>query len=103
MTASLGCGAVEPLFEADGGEGGIKHEAIAAAVDHVLKNDHSVLVAVVVKERMLDLDMLSKHIESELFHLQNVVFKTLGGGGGIDSVAEVALVEKSVEEIGLAV
>ena len=85
------------------GQGGVDKEAVASAVYHVLKHRHTVSVAVVVKELVLYLYMLAEHIEAQRLHLQNVVFERFWGGGGVDTVGEVALVEQPVEEVGLAV
>ena len=47
--------------------------------------------------------MLTEHIEAALFHGKNIVFKSFGGGGSIDSVAEISLIKQTVEEVWLAV
>ena len=47
--------------------------------------------------------MLSEHIEAHLLAAENIVFIALAGSREEDAVREVALIQKSCENIGLAV
>jgi hypothetical protein len=47
--------------------------------------------------------VLAKHIEAERFHRADIKAEALGRGRQINAVAEIALIEKPVEEIRLAV
>ena len=91
------------FFHTDGWEGSIDKEGIFSAVHHVLKDDHALLIAFVIEDIRLDLDVLAEHIEAERFHRADIETEALGRGGHINAVAEIALIEKSVEEIWLAV
>ena len=53
---------------ARGGQRGIKHEIIVTAVHHILKNDHALLITLVIKDIGLDFDVLAQHVQAELFH-----------------------------------
>ena len=76
---------------------------ILAAVNHVLEDDHTVLIAVVVEQIRLDFDVLAQHVKTELFHGQDIVTITLRCGGKVDAVAVVSLIQKAVEEHGFSV
>ena len=88
---------------ADSRQSGVDQKAVIARVDHILKYQHAVFVAVVVKLLVLDLDMLSEHIKSERFHFLYIVKKSVGRCGGVYAVGVIALIEKSVAEYRLAV
>ena len=68
-----------------------------------MEYNHTLLITLIIKDVGLNFDVLAQHIEAKLFHFGNVIAITLGRCGSVDAVAVIALVEKPVEEIGLAV
>ena len=85
------------------GQRGINQEAVAAAVDHILEHHHAQLIAQIIEHLRLDLNVLTQHVKAHFLGGQNVVFIALRAAGQIDAVREIALIQQSVEEIGLAV
>ena len=94
---------VPALLQMQGGQNGIQEIAVFPVVDHVLKDDHPQPVAVVIELLRLDFDVLAQGVEAQGFHGQDVFFIGLRAGGGVQAVAPVALVQKAVKKIGLAV
>ena len=94
---------VAPLLKVQRRKHRVPHIAVHAVVDHVLKDDHAEPVAVVIEPVRLDLDMLAQRVEAERFHGKDVLLKPFGRRGRIQSVAPVTLIQKSVEDIRLAV
>ena len=94
---------VVQLFQAHRGQGGVAEEGVMPVVDHVLHDQHTQAVAVVVELLGLHLDVLAEGVEAQGLHGQDVLRVALRGGGGIEAVAPVALIQQSVEEVGLAV
>ncbi len=92
----------KPL-QAERREGSHLPEGIAAAVHHVLPDDHPQPVAVVIETERLDLDVLSERVETERLHGEDVVDVGLVGSGSVEAVAEKALIQNSVKEIRFVV
>ena len=95
--------AIAPSLNANVWQNGINKIVIFATVDHILKYEHTVFIAVIIEDLGLNLDMLSKHIKAELLHFKNVKFISLGSCGEINSIAIISLIKKSVAKNGLAV
>ena len=74
-----------------------------ASVGHVLPNREAHSVTVVVPAQRLDLDVLAYHVEAEPVDRLEVGAQCLVGGGGVQAVWPVALVEGAELEDGLAV
>ena len=68
------------MFEANCRESSITEKAVIAVVDHILENDHSKSVAVIIKLLRLNFDMLSEGVETKGFCRKNVLFITGRGG-----------------------
>ena len=94
---------VIPPLKAQVGQAGLPQIGVLAVVDHVLKDDHAKTVTVVVKLLRLDLDVLAQGVEAQTLHGADVPGEGGGACRGVEPVAPVALVQKTVEEIGLAV
>ena len=71
----------------------------SSAVHHVLPDNHSETVAMVVPAHRLDLDVLAQHIKACFFCQINVIDKCLVAGGGHQPVRPVALIQQSVKKI----
>ena len=74
-----------------------------AAVRHVLPDQHTEFVAVVVPAQGLDLHVLPEHVEAHGLRRLYVEAEGLIARRGIQSVRPPALVQQAVVEIGLAV
>ena len=74
-----------------------------AAVHHILPDQHPQPVTMVVPAQRLHLDVLSQHIKAQPFHFGDVMDHRFIGGSGVIAVAPVALIQKTVVEIGTAV
>ena len=75
----------------------------AAAVYHVLTDDHAQTVAVIVPPCTFYLNVLAQHIKAQFFHRPDIIKECLVGGGSIESVRPVSLVQNSHEKIGLVI
>ena len=75
----------------------------AAAVYHVLPDEHAEPVAVIVPAQGLNLDVFAQHVKAHVLRRLDIEDECLIGRGGVHSVGPVALVEQTVVEIGLAV
>ena len=73
-------GVLSPLH-ADGGQGGVLPEGVAAAVDHVLHDQHAQPVAGVIEPFRLHLNVLAQQIEAQLLHAQDIPLIFLRTGG----------------------
>jgi hypothetical protein len=82
---------------------GIEEEGIIRVIDHILEDNHTQLIAEVIEHLGLYLYMLSEHIEAHLLAAENIVFIALACSGKEDTVGEVSLVQKSCENVRLAV
>ena len=91
------------LLNAYRGQCRIPEEIVVAVVDHILKYDHTQLVAQIVKFLRLCLDVLTQGVEAKALHGLNIPAAAIRGGRGVDTVTPVALIQKSVEEIGAAI
>ena len=96
-------GTVVPFLDADVGQNSINEIVIFATVDHILKYEHTVFIAVIIEQLGFNLDMLSEHIKAKLLHTENVKFEALGSCRKIYSVTKVTLIEKTVAKNGLSV
>ena len=76
---------------------------LLSAADHILPDNHSESVAVVIPAVRLNLDVLPEHIEAEALHCFNIVNHCLVARCGKTAVAPIALVKKSFLEIRLVV
>jgi hypothetical protein len=94
---------IVPPQESHRGEGGVAEEGIVAVIDHILKDHHTKAVTEMIEHGGLYLDMLPQGIEAQRLHGLDIPLIVRGGGGGKNPIAKVALIEKTVEEIGLAV
>ena len=56
------------------------------------------LVAKVIKDHGLDLDVLSESVEAHMLCHKDVVLVGVGGGGEEDAVGVIALVKEGVQE-----
>ena len=74
-----------------------------AAVYHILPDQHPQPVAVVVPAQRLHLDVLAQHIKAQPLHFGDIVDHRFIAGGGVKTVAPVALIQQTVVEIRLTV
>ena len=91
---------VDACDEGSGDDDGV---IFAAAVYHVLPDQHSQPVAVIVPAQRLDLYMLTQHIKAHILCRLNVKNHRLVARCGVHTVRPVALIEQTVVEVGLAV
>ena len=90
-------------FQSNRRKGGIAEEGIVAIVHHILEDDHTVLITIIIEQLGLDLDVLTQGIEAERFHRKDVVLVALRRRGGINTVAVISLIEERMEKVGFAV
>lgn len=76
---------------------------IRAPGNHVLPDEHALLVAVIVPAQRLDFDVLPYHVEAHGLHQLDIVFQRGVGGRREHPVRPVALVEHAGVEVGLVV
>ena len=74
-----------------------------AAADHVLPDQHPQPVAVIIPSLRLHLYMLSKHVEAQLLHGDDIEYKRLVAGSGVQAVRPVALIQHAGLKIGTVV
>ena len=74
-----------------------------SAVRHILPDEHTEPVAMVVPAQRLDLDMLAQHIEAHRLGGADIVDKRLIRRCGIESVRPVALIKQTVLEVWLVI
>ena len=75
----------------------------SAAGDHVLPDEHSEPVAMVVPAKRLHLYVLSQGVEPHFLHSGYVVDEIDVSGRSVVAALEIALVQKTVVEIGFSV
>ena len=76
---------------------------LSAAVWHVLPDEHTAAVTVIVPAQGFDLDMLAKHVEAHGFGGGDVVYHRLVRRRGVQPVGPVALIEQAVMEVRLVI
>ena len=91
------------LLHTHGGQCGVPQEIVVAVVDHVLKDYHAQFVALVVKFLRLYLDVLAQGVKAQRFHSQDVFCVAFRCGRSEQTVGPVTLIQKAVEEVGLAI
>ena len=69
---------------------------MSVAIRHILPYQQSYSVAPVIENTVFDLDMLPEHVESHLLKHPEVVYHSLLGGRGIESVRPETLIQWSV-------
>ena len=95
---------VAELCYADGGKRGFEHKvAHDAAADHVLPDEHTEPVTVVVPAQRLHFYVLTQHVEAKALHGGDVVNHRIVGGGSVESVGPITLVEHAAVEQRLSV
>ena len=86
------------------GQVGDKPQVIlTAAVDHILPDHKSQLVAVVVPALRLDLCVLAQQVVAQRLYLAQLPFHRRIRGRGVQSLRPVALIQQAVEQDGLVV
>ena len=68
-------------LESDSRKGGIAEKAVIAVVDHILENDHSKPVAIIIKLLRFNFYMFAKGVESKGFCRKDIFFVTGRGCG----------------------
>src|SRR5437879_2040925 len=76
---------------------------IFIAARHVLPDEQSKFVAPIVPTVRLDLDVLARQVEAELFGHFDVVAQRLVGGRGVKAIRPEALIQRSELKIGLII
>ena len=76
---------------------------IGCAAGHILPHQHAQPVAVIVPARGFCLDVLAQHVEAERLGALDVRAQRLVGGGGVQAVRPIALIEQPALKIRLAV
>ena len=84
-----------------GGDG--QQAVVPAAVDHVLPDQHTEPVAVIVPAHGLDFDVLAQHVKAHVLHELKIKDHCLVRRRGVKPVRPVALIEHAVLVIRLAV
>ena len=64
---------IRKLLNADGRQGGIPEEVIVTVVDHILEDNHSQPVAVIIKLFRLYFYVLPKGVKAQLLHGENII------------------------------
>ena len=85
---------------------GESHDGVlggAPAVGHVLPDDHTQAVAGVIPARRLNLDVFADHVAADFFGVFDVKKHRFFAWGGIETLREVTLVERTILENGLVV
>ena len=62
----------DALSQTDRGQSCVNKETVFTAVDHILKDDHTVFVAVIVEPLRLNFDVFTQHVESQFLHSENI-------------------------------
>ncbi len=80
-----------------------RHTVFASTVYHVLTDNHSKPVAMIVPSGAFHLDMFAHHIKAQCFHGGDVVNQRFVRGRGVQSVWPVALVQHAHQKAGFVV
>ena len=84
--------------------GGDDERVVAfAAAGHILPDEHTQPVAVIVPAVALDLDVLAQHVEAHVLGQLDVIDERVVARRGVEPVRPVALIEQAVVKIRLAV
>ena len=81
----------------------ISQIVIVPIVDHILENNHTEPVTVIVKLFRLNFYMLSQSIIPQGLHRQDVLLIGFRSRRSIEAVAPVPLIKQSIKEVGFSV
>ena len=94
---------VAQMYAGDERRGDHGRVIAAAAVYHVLPDEHAEPVAVIIPAQGLDLYVLAQHVKAHVLRCLDIEDKRFVGWSGVHSVGPVALIEQPVVEIRSAV
>ncbi len=80
-----------------------RHVILAAAVDHILTDNHTQPVTVIIPAGTFHLDVLAQHIKAQFFHGTDVIEQGFVGRGSVQSVRPVTLIQNTHQEIRLMI
>ena len=79
------------------------HVVAASPIDHVLTDDHSQPVAMIIPSFIFRFDVFTQHIVAQGFHDSNVINQSFIGRGSVKAVRPVPLIQCAHQETGVMV
>ena len=77
---------------------GHERSIVGATVYHVLPDDHSKTVAMIIPSCSLDFYMLTDHVEAEIFHGLDIIDQRFIRWRSVKSVRPVSLIQDSIQK-----
>ncbi|MNN21480.1 hypothetical protein D3C81_1348010 [compost metagenome] len=74
----------------------IKIVPASSSIDHVLPDNHTQTIAMIIPSCRLNLDMLPNHVEAKLFSDFNIIDESFIGRCGIQAVRPISLIKNTV-------